>query len=140
MSDTCFQPGPRYRRHWIQTESPSPEIVLPTRHPLRHEVKIPVAILTIMEKKERIHKFNDSSTADDVSGDPATAPSKKENAGYPVIFTICAYMVFALIAGGIIGTIVRPSKITELGVPLGLTLWAILASAIGRFDRRQTDE
>jgi hypothetical protein len=50
-----------------------------------------------------------------------------------------AILVFVLLAGGAIGTVVAPSNLTKLGVPLGLTLWAALAWVLSHSERAHRD-
>ena len=64
-------------------------------------------------------------------------PSPLTKKPYPRIFVVLSCLVFGLLAAGVIGVVVAPNKITELGVPLGFTLWAVLAKAIDRYDQRQ---
>lgn len=58
---------------------------------------------------------------------------------YPMLYTWLGYLVFILIIAGIVTTAVIPSPVTKLGVPLGLTLWVILAYLLRRIDQRRLD-
>ena len=55
---------------------------------------------------------------------------------YPKAYAVMGYLVVVIIVSGIILTAIKPSEITELGVPVGLTLWAVLAHFLRRRDRR----
>lgn len=52
---------------------------------------------------------------------------------YPRIYGLLGMLVFLLLALGVVGTFIYPNAFTRLGVPLGLTLWAVLAFMLKRY-------
>jgi hypothetical protein len=71
--------------------------------------------------------------------DEVHSPITYNDRRYPRLYHYLGYLVFIIIIGGIIGTIVEPSAVTELGLPVGFTLWAILAYLLRRSDRLHPD-
>lgn len=65
----------------------------------------------------------------------ALKPDVRRN--YPYILSIMSIGVLVLILGGAIATVVSRNWISELGVPLGFSLWALEAWLIKRWDRRR---
>jgi hypothetical protein len=66
----------------------------------------------------------------------ASPDRRTVHAMYTAAFIVALLMLF----GGVVGTIIAPSNLTKLGVPLGLTLWAILAWLLSREDQSRLNE
>lgn len=62
-----------------------------------------------------------------------------QRSGYPKVYVWLGYLVFALLFGGVIATAITRSPLTEIAVPVGFTLWAVLAYFIRRRDGRRVD-
>jgi hypothetical protein len=68
-------------------------------------------------------------------GGTPVSDSKSMRKPYPTSYIALGYVVFFLLAAGVIGTIAWPSRIAQLAVPIGFTLWALLAYLLRRYDR-----
>jgi hypothetical protein len=78
-----------------------------------------------------------ASHVSNMNGQPMTAqPVRTKGQGWHLGLAI---LVFVLLAVGAIGTVVAPSNVTKLGVPLGLTLWAALAWVLSHSERAHRD-
>jgi|ERR1700722_1928424 len=62
-----------------------------------------------------------------------------ERTTYPWFFVWLGWIVFLLIGGGVVAPIVAHLPIAALGVPLGFTLWTLLAYLIRKVDQRRQD-
>jgi hypothetical protein len=68
-----------------------------------------------------------------------TGPDYRSHTHYPPIYRLTAVGVFVLLAAGAVGMVLAPSSVTGLGVPLGFTLWAILARYVEQHDQLRAD-
>lgn len=67
------------------------------------------------------------------------APSMAKQDAYPAVYYALGIAVFVLLIGGALGMLLAPSPLTAVPVPLGLSLWALLAAALKRFDSPRED-
>jgi hypothetical protein len=98
--------------------------------PERQGISLRVVVTRPVSENVAIDQVAVTSVARDL---PEAAPRRF---GYPKIYGWLGCLVFVLIGAGIVSTATRPSEITQLGVPIGFTLWAVLAYLIGKSDRR----
>jgi hypothetical protein len=56
------------------------------------------------------------------------------------LFTVLAVLVFIFLAIGVIGPVIFPSRNMIFGIPVGFTLWALLAWMIAREERPQSND